>query len=71
MVDHCGNKAIKGLVEKFPPNFIISGHVHYYQEQKLDFLHAITLSPALTDPIYYLEDKKMKKSSLGKIISEE
>lgn len=69
MVDHCGNKSIKRLVDHNSPNFLISGHVHYYQEAKIGSFQAITLSPALTDPIVYLDNKKIKKSTNSQLIS--
>ncbi|MHA2248387.1 MAG: metallophosphoesterase family protein [Candidatus Hodarchaeales archaeon] len=65
MVPHCGNKSLKKLIDEFIPKFIVSGHVHYYQRQFNGKTHAITLPPALVDPILVLKNEE------GKITIEE
>ncbi|MHA1227465.1 MAG: metallophosphoesterase family protein [Candidatus Hodarchaeales archaeon] len=64
MVTTCGSRKIRALIERNPPDYLISGHVHHYQEGKLGKTVAISLTPALTNPITFWEDGNLQKYKL-------
>lgn len=59
MIPHCGSKAIRRIVDQFQPKFLVAGHVHYYQKQREGNTLAVTLPPALIDPIIMLSGKEL------------
>jgi len=64
MVPHCGSKSLRKIIDLFRPIYIISGHVHLYQRESTENTSAITLPPALIDPVLIL---KIEKSNPGGI----
>ncbi len=59
IIPHCGSKAVRRLVDRYEPKFLLAGHVHYHQKQKAGKTLAVTLPPALIDPILVIEDKNL------------
>lgn len=55
MVPHCGSKHLRRLIDLHTPKYLISGHVHHYQRQENSKTLALTLPPALIDPILVLK----------------
>ncbi|MHA2247664.1 MAG: metallophosphoesterase family protein [Candidatus Hodarchaeales archaeon] len=60
MIPHCGSKALRRLVDRYPPEILVAGHVHHFQQQRVVNTLAITLSAALSDPIAMISRKKIK-----------
>ena len=60
IVENCGNRRIRGLVDKYKPRIIISGHVHKFQETKFKETTAISLAPALCLPVVILNGLKIE-----------
>lgn len=58
MIPHCGSKKLRQVIDRYEPKFVISGHVHHYQRQSTGKTVAISLPPALTDPILILTIEK-------------
>ncbi|UCE13406.1 MAG: metallophosphoesterase [Candidatus Heimdallarchaeota archaeon] len=59
MIPHCGSKALRKVVDRYQPSFLIAGHVHYYQKQQSGKTLAVTLPPALIDPVMMLSGKEL------------
>lgn len=64
MVPHCGSKTLKRLIDLYPPKYLISGHIHYYQTEKNKKTIAVTLPPALIDPVIVMNVTEGKISLL-------
>ncbi len=60
MITHCGSKALRRLVDRYRPEILVAGHVHHFQQQRVENTLAITLSAALSDPIAMISGKKIK-----------
>ncbi|MFX0052617.1 MAG: metallophosphoesterase [Candidatus Hodarchaeota archaeon] len=60
MAPKCGSKSVRRLVDLIQPRYVIAGHVHYYQKEKVEEITAITLAQALNDPILIIEDKNIR-----------
>ncbi|MFX0182705.1 MAG: metallophosphoesterase [Candidatus Hodarchaeota archaeon] len=59
MAPNCGSKHVRRLVDKIEPLFVIAGHVHYYQTEKVGKTTAITLAQALNEPVLIIEGKNI------------
>jgi predicted phosphodiesterase len=54
IIENCGNRRIRRLVDKYKPLIVVSGHVHKFQETELKETTAISLAPALNPPVVIL-----------------
>ncbi|MFX0116729.1 MAG: metallophosphoesterase [Candidatus Hodarchaeota archaeon] len=59
MINHCGSKAIRKLVDLYKPEYIVAGHVHFFQKHQAGKTLALTLSPALNGPLLMIIEKKL------------
>jgi len=59
MAPHCGNKVIRKLIDLYPPKFLVAGHVHHFQKERMGLTLAVTLPPALIEPIIIIKDKEI------------
>ncbi|MFX0085823.1 MAG: metallophosphoesterase [Candidatus Hodarchaeota archaeon] len=60
MVPHCGSKSLRKLIDIYRPKFLVSGHVHHSQQRSNGKTQAITLPPALIEPVFILRIEKGK-----------
>ncbi|MFW9997265.1 MAG: metallophosphoesterase [Candidatus Odinarchaeota archaeon] len=60
MIPHCGSKAVKRLVDLSQPRLVVAGHVHQFQQQQIGNIRAVTLSPALSNPVLMLRGEHLE-----------
>lgn len=58
-VNHCGSQALRKLVDQYKPRLIVAGHVHRYQKKQVGGTLALTLPPALNDPLLMIEANQL------------
>ncbi|MFX0092960.1 MAG: metallophosphoesterase [Candidatus Hodarchaeota archaeon] len=68
IIRHCGSKEIRRLVDHYQPRLLIAGHVHRFQKQQTENTLALTLAPALNEPIIMLQGKKLLKLTISDLI---